>query len=142
MLSTVRRKASAALVVVAAAGTLSAAAGPVSAASGKQTTVPAAAVKAAQKPDRWIYCSVAPAGSLVIDYQGKGTVPNHSTCWSGSGRTTNPDQAYFAYQVHTANNRGSLHLKTGTNEWDKPFDRNQTIDLPAGTLVLGLSLNE
>ncbi|MGI5353543.1 hypothetical protein ACQEU8_36020 [Streptomyces sp. CA-250714] len=44
--------------------------------------------------------------------------------------------------MHTANNRGSLHLKTGGKEWDLPFNRNETHSIPQDTVLLGLSLNE
>ncbi|MDN0195238.1 hypothetical protein [Streptomyces sp. S.PNR 29] len=105
------------------------------------TAVPADA--AAQGIERWHYCSLAPDGALVADYDTvHGDDSDMSVCWSGSGRATNPDRHGELRQVHTADNRGSLQLKTGARVWDLPFDRNQTHDIPQDTILLGLSLNE
>ncbi|MBL1102663.1 hypothetical protein [Streptomyces coffeae] len=131
MASTIRRKVSAALTVVAAVGCLGAAASSAGASD-----------RSAASPDRWFYCTAAPAGSLVLDFDTiNDDAPDQSICWSGSGRAVNHDGGELR-QVHTANNRGSLHLKTGSREWDLPFDRNQTHDIPQDTALLGLSLNE
>ncbi|MFE1409089.1 hypothetical protein ACFW5D_37330 [Streptomyces sp. NPDC058770] len=124
----IRRKAFAALLAVVAVGAVSAS---------------AIADVRPQSIDRWLYCTVAPAGSLVLDYDTiNDDAPDGSVCWSGSGRAVNPDQHGELRQVHTANNRGSLRLKTGVREWDLPFDRNQTHNIPQDTILLGLSLNE
>jgi hypothetical protein len=63
-------------------------------------------------------------------------------CWSGSGRTENPDHGDLATQVHTANNRGSLRLIVGGVQKDLPFGRYQTHNLAPDTHIIGISLNE
>ncbi|QOV36021.1 hypothetical protein IM697_39315 [Streptomyces ferrugineus] len=128
----IRRKTSAALLAVATVGALGA------------TAAPAGATVQQQAPDRYLVCAEAPDGSLVLDYDTGGDPDaDNSVCWAGSGRTANNlDDRFELRQVHTANNRGSLHLKTEEREWDLPFDRNQTHDIPNDTVLLGLSLNE
>ena len=152
MAHAIRRKATVVLTALAAAGTLGIAAPAAAhAAQGTSHTVTsapaggsghAASDVAAKSIDRWVFCMVAPSGSLVIDYKSGGGGMPQSICWSGSGRSVNTDSGRIAEQVHTANNRGSLRMITNGKEWDLPFDRNQTHDLPAGSRILGLSLNE
>jgi hypothetical protein len=128
----IRRKTSAALLAVATVGALGATAAPAG-----------AAAQQIQSVDRWPVCAQAPDGSLVLDYDTGGNPDaDNSVCWSGQGRATNEDDQYRLREVHTANNKGSLHLKTGDREWDLAFDRNQSHGIPDNTRLLGLSLNE
>ncbi|MBO8191844.1 hypothetical protein ITI46_09170 [Streptomyces oryzae] len=141
MFRSVRRTAVAA-TLLAAVGGLGAIAAPANAAPAGTGSATAGDVSA-KSIDRWAYCSVAPAGSLVLDYDTINDDPaDTSVCWSGSGRAANPDQHGELRQVHTANNRGSLHLKTAGKEWDLPFNRNETHNIPQDTVLLGLSMNE
>ncbi|GCB49830.1 hypothetical protein [Streptomyces sp. NL15-2K] len=128
----IRRKTSAALLAVATVGALGATAAP----AGAEEQQP-------QAVDRWPVCATAPDGALTLDYDTGGNPDaDSSVCWSGSGRATNEDDQHLLRQIHTANNRGSLHLKTGDREWDLSFEQNQSHGIPDNTRLLGLSINE